>query len=70
MMRARRGEAKQWEIRCDRDFLYAGSGRSSTVAAWKQAARAEVAAASGEQYAQPRSPYNSQRERSQVRSYG
>ena len=50
-MRARRGEAKQWEIRCDRDFLYAGSGRGSTVAAWKQAARAEVAAASGEQYA-------------------
>ena len=51
-MRARRDDAKLWEVRCDRPFLYAGSGRGSTVAAWKQAARAEVAAASGEHYAQ------------------
>ena len=51
-MRARRDEAKQWEVKCDRPFLYAGSGRGSTVAAWKQAARTEVAAASGDQYAQ------------------
>ena len=51
-MRARRDEAKQWENSCDRKFLYAGTGRGSTVAAWKQAARAEVAAASGEKYAQ------------------
>ena len=47
-MRARRDEAKQWEVQCDRPFLYAGSGRGSTVAAWRQAARAEVAAASVE----------------------
>ena len=32
--------------------MYAGSGRGSTVAAWRQAARAEIAAASGEKYAQ------------------
>ena len=51
-MRARRDEAKQWEIKFDRPFLYAGSGRGSTVAAWKQASRAEVAAASEEKYAQ------------------
>ena len=51
-MRARRDEAKQWEISCDRDFLYVGTGRGSTVAAWKQAARAEIAAASNEQYGQ------------------
>ena len=51
-MRARRDEAKQWEVKSDRSFLYVGSGRGSTVAAWKQSARAEVAAASGEQYAQ------------------
>ena len=51
-MRARRDEAKQWEIRCNRDFLYAGSGRGSTVAAWKQAARGELAAAAGKKYAQ------------------
>ena len=51
-MRARRDEAKQWEISCDRKFLYAGTGRGSTVAAWKQAVRAEVAAASGVTYGQ------------------
>ena len=51
-MRARRDEAKQWEIECNRDYLYAGSGKGSAVAVWKQAARAEVAAASGERYAQ------------------
>ena len=32
--------------------MYAGSGRGSTVAAWKQAARAEHAAATGSKYAQ------------------
>ena len=51
-MRARRDEAKQWEVQCDRPFLYAGSGRGSTVAAWNQVARAEVAAACGNKYAQ------------------
>ena len=53
-MRARRDEAKQWEAQYDRPSLYAGSGRGSTVAAWKQAARAEHAAATGEKYAQVR----------------
>ena len=51
-MRARRDEAKHWEAKCNRSFLYAGSGKGSTVAAWKQSARAEVAAASEEKYAQ------------------
>ena len=32
-MRARRDEAKQWEVDCDRSYLYVGSGRGSTVAA-------------------------------------
>ena len=45
--RVRRIEAKAWEISCDRKYLYAGAGRGATVAAWKQAARAEVAAAGG-----------------------
>ena len=51
-MRLRRLEAKRWEVRCDRDYLYAGSGRGSTVAAWRQAARGELAAATGKCYAQ------------------
>ena len=51
-MRVRRIEAKAWEISCDRKYLYAGAGRGGTVAAWKQAARAEVAAAGGKQYGQ------------------
>ena len=51
-MRARRDIAKQWERETDRDYLYAGSGKGSTVAAWKQAARAELAAANGSRYAQ------------------
>ena len=51
-MRARREEAKEWEAKSDKPFLYAGTGRGSTVAAWKQSARAEVAAATGEDYAQ------------------
>ena len=48
----RRPEAKKWETKCDRSYLYAGSGRGSTVAAWKQAARGELAAATGKHYAQ------------------
>ena len=51
-MRVRRDVAKSWELKCDRPFLYAGSGRGSTVAAWKQAARAEIAKATGARYAQ------------------
>lgn len=51
-MRLSRPIAKKWEIECDRDYLYAGAGRGSTVAAWKQAARGELAAATGNDYAQ------------------
>lgn len=51
-MRVRRDVAKSWEASCDRPFLYASAGRGSTVAAWKQAARAEIARASGARYAQ------------------
>jgi hypothetical protein len=51
-MRLRRPVAKKWEIACDRKYLYAGAGRGSTVAAWKQSARGEAAAATGVQYAQ------------------
>ena len=51
-MRMRRPEAKRWETKCDRSYLYAGSGRGSTIAAWKQAARGELAAATGKNYAQ------------------
>ena len=51
-MRLRRIEAKAWELSCDRQFLYAGSGRGSTVAACKQAARSEAVRVGGHQYAQ------------------
>ena len=51
-MRIRRDVAKNWEVKCVRPYLYAGSGRGSTVAAWKQAARAEVAHVTGARYAQ------------------
>ena len=44
--------AKSWELKRDRPYLYAGSGRGSTVAAWKQAVRAEIAKATGARYAQ------------------
>lgn len=51
-MRVRRDVARCWEARCDRPSLYAGAGRDSTAAAWKQAARAEIARATGARYAQ------------------
>ena len=51
-MRVRRDVAKDWESHCNRKYLYAGVGKGSTVAAWKQAARAEIAAATGKDYAQ------------------
>ena len=51
-MRVRRDVAKSWELKCDRPFLCAGSGRESTVAAWAQVARAEIAKATGARYAQ------------------
>ena len=43
-MRARRGLAQAWERACARPYLYAGVGKGANVAAWKQAARAELAA--------------------------
>ncbi len=41
--RARRSMALEWEQRHARQYFYAGAGRSATVAAWKQAFRAELA---------------------------
>ena len=51
-MRCRRQVCKAWEEQCGRDYLYAGAGKGSTVAAWKQAARAELAKAYGNDFAQ------------------
>ena len=51
-MRVRREVAKDWEAKQAREFLYAGAAKGSTVAAWKQAARAELARASNESYVQ------------------
>ena len=51
-MRLRRDVAKSCEAKCDKPFQYAGADRGSTVAAWKQAARAEAAAAGGKQFGQ------------------
>ena len=46
-MRARRDVVKTWERRNNRGYLYAGEARGATVAAWKQAARAESAVSAG-----------------------
>ena len=43
--RARRDVALQWEGMQSRKYLYAGEAKGTTVAAWKQVARAELAAA-------------------------
>ena len=51
-MRCRRDVAKQWELDTERRFLYAGAGKRSTIAAWRQAARAEIARAVGDKYVQ------------------
>ena len=52
-MRIRREVATEWERLHDRPYLYAGVGRGANVAAWKQAARAELAAAvPGAEYGQ------------------
>ena len=50
--RARRGVALKWERMQDRPYLFAGPARGATVAAWKQAARAEHAASVRVDYAQ------------------
>lgn len=51
-MRARRDVAQVWERRNARGYLYAGAAKGATVAAWKQAARAELAASIGLDYGQ------------------
>ena len=51
-MRCRRDTAKVWEVKAERSYLYAGAGKGSTIAAWKQAARAEIARATDLKYAQ------------------
>ena len=43
-MRARRSAASKWEAAVHRPYLCAGEGMGADVAAWKQAARAELAA--------------------------
>ena len=43
-MRTRRRQAKRWESRNARWYMYAGKGMGADVAAWKQAAAAELAA--------------------------
>ena len=42
-MKMRRCVVAAWEIANDRHFLYAGPSKGADVAAWKQAARAELA---------------------------
>ena len=44
-MRVRRDVAREWERLHERPYLYAGVGKGANVAAWKQAARAELALA-------------------------
>ena len=52
-MKARRLAVAEWEQNNERCNLYAGPGKGADIAAWKQAARAEVAAVSdGTHYAQ------------------
>ena len=43
-MRARLSEAQNWQANHDHPFFYAGPAKCARVAAWKQAARAELAA--------------------------
>ncbi len=51
-MRARREIVFSWELEHDRPYLYAGPAKGAQVATWRQAARAELAAATGVEYAQ------------------
>ncbi|HUU62073.1 MAG TPA: reverse transcriptase domain-containing protein, partial [Acidimicrobiia bacterium] len=50
-MRARREIATEWERVNKRPYLYAGEAMGAHVAVWKQAARAELAAVVGTDYA-------------------
>ena len=45
-MRARKDLVAEWEAECHRAYLYAGKRKGANVAAWKQAAAAELAATS------------------------
>ena len=47
--RSRREAVARWESAVQRPFLYAGKGMGADIAAWKQAARAELAAAASYQ---------------------
>ena len=47
-MRLRRKQCVEWESKHHREFMYAGKGKGSDVAAFKVAARAEAAVAGGE----------------------
>ena len=49
-MRLRRKQCVEWERKHHREFVYAGKGKGADVAAFKVAARAEVAVAGGEAY--------------------
>ncbi len=51
-MRLRRGDVEEWELRNERSHCYTGAGKGARVATWKQAARGELAAATGASYAQ------------------
>ncbi len=42
-MRARLNVARSWQTEHDRPYFYAGPGRGASAAAWRQAARAELA---------------------------
>lgn len=50
--RTRRAIASKWEAQNSRAYLYGGAGKGAEVAAWRQAARAEIAAANADHYAQ------------------
>lgn len=51
-MKLRRDAARRWEAANARPYLYAGAAKGATVAAWKQAARAELTQALGVEYGQ------------------
>ena len=51
-MRVRRPVTLEWEGKQERKYLYAGAAKGATVAAWKQAARAERANLWGTSYGQ------------------
>ena len=50
--RIRREDARDWEKKNDRPYMFAGEGRPANTAAWLMAARAELAVGVGEAYAQ------------------